>query len=90
MTRFVRPREAWTRLGISRTTFYTDIVPKRLQVVRLGPKATGVVEAELEALMAEMMKDRGTRLSKALKEASKAKASKSRMKGSKLPTSQTI
>jgi predicted DNA-binding transcriptional regulator AlpA len=57
--RILRPREAWQRLGIKHTTFYSRFVNTgRLRLVPLGPRAVGIVEDELDALIGEMITER--------------------------------
>jgi predicted DNA-binding transcriptional regulator AlpA len=57
--RILRPREAWQRLGIKHTAFYERFINTgRLRLVRLGPRAVGVVEDELDALIGEMITER--------------------------------
>jgi hypothetical protein len=53
--RFVRPREAWTRLGISRATFYQHFVtPGRIRLFPIGERATACWEHDLEQVMDEI------------------------------------
>lgn len=55
----LRPQEAWRRLGIGRSTFYTEFVATgRLRLVKLGERATGVLEHELDRLIDEMAAER--------------------------------
>jgi predicted DNA-binding transcriptional regulator AlpA len=57
--RILRPREAWQRLGVKHTAFYQSFVNTgRLRLVRLGPRAVGVVEDELDALIGRMIAER--------------------------------
>jgi predicted DNA-binding transcriptional regulator AlpA len=57
--RILRPREAWQRLGIKHIAFYERFINTgRLRLVRLGPRAVGVVEDELDALIGEMITER--------------------------------
>jgi predicted DNA-binding transcriptional regulator AlpA len=57
--RVLRPREAWQRLGIKHTAFYELFINTgKLRLVRLGPRAVGVVEDELDALIGEMITER--------------------------------
>jgi predicted DNA-binding transcriptional regulator AlpA len=52
--RIIRPREAMARLGIGKTNFWQNFARKRLRLVRLGPRALGVVEADLDRLIDEL------------------------------------
>jgi len=55
----IRPREAWRRLGISRSTFYEQFVSKgRVKLIPLTERARGVVDAELDDLIEELIADR--------------------------------
>jgi predicted DNA-binding transcriptional regulator AlpA len=57
--RVIRPREAWQRLGVKHTAFYERFVNTgRLRLIRLGPRAVGVVEDELDALIGQMIAER--------------------------------
>jgi predicted DNA-binding transcriptional regulator AlpA len=57
--RIIRPREAWQRLGVKHTAFYESFINTgRLRLVRLGPRAVGVVEDELDALIGQMIAER--------------------------------
>jgi predicted DNA-binding transcriptional regulator AlpA len=51
----LRPKEAQRRLGIGNTKFYQDYVNTgRLRLVRLGDRAVGVLEHELDALIDQL------------------------------------
>jgi predicted DNA-binding transcriptional regulator AlpA len=51
----LRLKEVRRRLGISNTTLYEDwINGGRLRVVRLGPRAVGVIEADLDQAIADL------------------------------------
>jgi hypothetical protein len=53
--RIIRPKEAWTRLGIKHSKFYSDFVGTgKIQLVRLGPKSVGLFEDNLEEVMAAL------------------------------------
>jgi predicted DNA-binding transcriptional regulator AlpA len=55
----IRPREAWHRLGISRSTFYDEFVSKgRVKLIPLTERARGVVDAELDDLIEKLIADR--------------------------------
>jgi excisionase family DNA binding protein len=55
----LRPNEAWKRLGVKRSTFYSEFVASgRLRLVKLGERARGVIESELDALIDEMARER--------------------------------
>jgi predicted DNA-binding transcriptional regulator AlpA len=57
--KIVRPREAQERLGVGHTFFYENLIGTgRLQLVRLGPRCTGVVEDELDALIDQLVAER--------------------------------
>jgi predicted DNA-binding transcriptional regulator AlpA len=51
----LRPQEAWKRLGVKRSTFYNEFVATgRVRLVKVGERARGVIEHELDALIEEM------------------------------------
>jgi hypothetical protein len=53
--RLIRPKEAWTRMGIGHTKFYEDYINTgRLRLLQLGPKSTALFEHDLEQVMAEL------------------------------------
>jgi len=55
----IRPREAWRRLGISRSTFYDEFVSKgRVKLIPLTERARGVVDTELDDLIEKLIADR--------------------------------
>jgi hypothetical protein len=57
----IRPREAQRRLGVGQTKFYEDYVATgKLKLVRLGPRAVGVVEDELDRFIDELPDARPT------------------------------
>jgi excisionase family DNA binding protein len=60
--KIVRPQEAAQRLGIKHTKFYELVNAGRLQLVRLGPRCTGVVEDELDALIDQLVVERDAAL----------------------------
>jgi excisionase family DNA binding protein len=47
----LRPKEAARRLGIGHTRFYELVNEKKLRLVRLGDRAVGVLEEELDAFI---------------------------------------
>jgi predicted DNA-binding transcriptional regulator AlpA len=54
--RFIRPRQAWERLSISRSQFYVKFVHTgRIQLFPLGARAKGVLESEIEAVIDEII-----------------------------------
>jgi predicted DNA-binding transcriptional regulator AlpA len=59
VTRIIRPKEAMARLGIGHSKFYDDIrkgvLPKP---VRLGPRSTGIIEDELDAVVERLRAER--------------------------------
>jgi predicted DNA-binding transcriptional regulator AlpA len=53
--RILRPKEAQLRLGVGHTKFYADFINTgRLRLVRLGPRAVGIVEDELDKLIDQL------------------------------------
>jgi hypothetical protein len=59
MANIIRPRAAWTRLGIGRSKFYTDFVGTgRIKLVKLGARARGVLDDEVDALVEEIRRER--------------------------------
>jgi hypothetical protein len=57
--RIIRPKEAWTRLGIGHSNFYQNFVAiGRIRLIPLDPRGQGVFEHELEALMDELAAER--------------------------------
>jgi len=55
----IRPAEAWKRLGVGRSTFYCEFINTgKLRLVRIGERARGVVESELDELINKMIADR--------------------------------
>jgi hypothetical protein len=57
--RILRSSVAIDRLGCSRTFFWESYVATgRIRLVRLGPKARGVLEEELDDLIDEIIEDR--------------------------------
>ena len=60
--RIVRKNEVLKRLGIRRTTFYeTFIKTGRLRFVKIGVRAVGIIEDELDALIEELRRERDRR-----------------------------
>jgi predicted site-specific integrase-resolvase len=54
-TNMLRPKKAWTKLGVGRTTFYEDFVKTgRVKLYALGPKARAAREDELDQLIASL------------------------------------
>jgi len=50
--RILRPKEAWSRLGVGRSRFYEEFVGTgRLRLLQLGKKSSGVLESEVDALI---------------------------------------
>ena len=61
MVAILRPRAAWEKLGVSRTTFYDEFVNKgRVRLLNLGPRARGVPDDEIETLINELRAERDT------------------------------
>jgi hypothetical protein len=55
----VRPPAAWRRLGVGKSKFYGDFVrPGLLQPVKLGKRATGFFDDELDALIETLRRKR--------------------------------
>jgi len=55
----LRPAEAWKRLGVKRSTFYNEFVATgRVRLIKIGERARGVLEHELDQLIDEMAADR--------------------------------
>jgi predicted DNA-binding transcriptional regulator AlpA len=61
LANIIRPPAAWRRLGVGRSKFYSDFVRKgRLRSVKLGPRAVGFFDDELDALIEELRRERDT------------------------------
>jgi hypothetical protein len=59
MANILRPKAAWTKLGVSRTTFYDEFVNTgRIKLVNLGKRARGAIDTELDSLIEEMRAER--------------------------------
>ena len=57
--RVLRKREVLERLGIRKTTLYENFVKTgRLRFVKIGARAVGVIEDELDALIEELRRER--------------------------------
>jgi predicted DNA-binding transcriptional regulator AlpA len=57
----LRPKAAWTKLGISKQTFYRKYVRTgRIRLIQIGRRTTGVLEDEIDALIEEMIAERDT------------------------------
>ena len=56
------PKEARRRLGdISNSNFYENYVgdgPKKLKLVRLGPRRSGILKSELDGLIDQIVAER--------------------------------
>jgi predicted DNA-binding transcriptional regulator AlpA len=60
--RVLRKREVLERLGIRKTTFYESYIKTgKLRFVKIGARAVGVIEDELDALIEEMRRERDRR-----------------------------
>ena len=60
--RIVRKNEVLKRLGIRRTTLHeTFIKTGRLRFVKIGVRAVGIIEDELDALIEELRRERDRR-----------------------------
>jgi excisionase family DNA binding protein len=75
--KIIRPQEAAQRLGIKHTKFYELVNAGRLQLVRLSPRCTGVVEDELDALIDQLIAERDAALRVSRKPVTTAADSKS-------------
>jgi predicted DNA-binding transcriptional regulator AlpA len=60
--RVLRPKEARQRLGIGHTRFYEIVNAGGLRLVKLGDRAVGVLEHELDAYI-DSLPERDTALS---------------------------
>jgi hypothetical protein len=59
----LRPRKAWTKLGVGRTTFYEKFVKTgRVKLLDVGERARGVIEDELDGLIDEMRAKRDRKI----------------------------
>ena len=57
--RVLRKREVLERLGIRKTTLYESFIKTgRLRFVKIGARAVGVIEDELDALIEELRRER--------------------------------
>jgi hypothetical protein len=66
MPNILRPKAAWQKLGVGRTTFYEEFVAKgRVRLVPLGERARGVIDDELDALIEDLRAKRDKDLRKA-------------------------
>jgi prophage regulatory protein len=64
-SRILRPKDAMAKLGIGRTKFYEDIRKGTLPpLVRLGPRAVGHIEAELDSYIDRLRSDVGRNVGK--------------------------
>jgi predicted DNA-binding transcriptional regulator AlpA len=60
--RILRKREVLERLGIGKTNFHESFIKTgRLRFVKIGPRAVGVIEDELDALIEELRRERDRR-----------------------------
>jgi predicted DNA-binding transcriptional regulator AlpA len=60
--RVLRKREVLERLGIRKTTLYESFIKTgKLRLVKIGPRAVGVIEDELDALIEELRRERDRR-----------------------------
>ena len=60
--RILRKHEVLERLGIRKTTLYENfIITGRLRFVKIGARAVGVIEDELDALIEELRRERDRR-----------------------------
>jgi predicted DNA-binding transcriptional regulator AlpA len=57
--RVLRKREVLERLGIRKTALYENFIKTgRLRFVKIGARAVGVIEDELDALIEELRRER--------------------------------
>ena len=55
----LRKREVLERLGIRKTTLYESFIKTgRLRLVKIGARAVGVIEDELDVLIEELRRER--------------------------------
>jgi predicted DNA-binding transcriptional regulator AlpA len=60
--RILRKSEVLERLGIRKTTLHESFIKTgRLRFVKIGARAVGVIEDELDALIEEMRRERDRR-----------------------------
>ena len=60
--RVLRKREVMERLGIRKTALYENFIKTgRLRFVKIGARAVGVIEDELDALIEELRRERDRR-----------------------------
>jgi predicted DNA-binding transcriptional regulator AlpA len=60
--RILRKREVLERLGIGKTAFHESFIKTgRLRFVKIDPRAVGVIEDELDALIEELRRERDRR-----------------------------
>jgi predicted DNA-binding transcriptional regulator AlpA len=60
--RVLRKREVLERLGIRKTTLYESFIKTgKLRLVKIGARAVGVIEDELDALIEELRRERDRR-----------------------------
>jgi predicted DNA-binding transcriptional regulator AlpA len=59
MAAILRPKAAWTKLGVGKTTFYDKFVKTgRVKLVDIGERAKGAIDDEIDALIEEMRAER--------------------------------
>jgi predicted DNA-binding transcriptional regulator AlpA len=59
MKRVVRAKQAWAQFGIGRSMFEQRFVETgRLRPIKLGARAVGYLESELDALIDELIAER--------------------------------
>jgi predicted DNA-binding transcriptional regulator AlpA len=54
----LRPAAAAARLGISRSKFWDMVKAGQIKTIKLGPKTTGVISAELDAMIDSLARKR--------------------------------
>jgi predicted DNA-binding transcriptional regulator AlpA len=71
--RILRKREVLERLGIRKTAFYVNFIKTgRLRFVKIGDRAVGVIEQELDALIEELRRESDRRPHRVTSELTKA------------------
>jgi predicted DNA-binding transcriptional regulator AlpA len=59
LANIIRPQAAWKRIGVGRSKFYADYVKTgRLKLVKLGKRARGAIDDEVDALIEELRRER--------------------------------
>jgi predicted DNA-binding transcriptional regulator AlpA len=65
LTNIIRAPAAWRRLGVGKSKFYEDFVRTGLlRSVKLGRRATGFFDDEIDALIEKIRRERDTKVAK--------------------------